>query len=570
MQYDLKVRFDHRGRPLWILALLALILLRQIGLSQTIRGFDGSPSSQSQNSGQSPLPQPAVRVTTRMVQVTVVVHDRDGNPVTGLSKDDFKIFDEGEPQDIAKFSEQNNHVTSTVAARPPNSLSNRIQPLGVARRLVIVVLDIRMSAYLDYVICLQSANPLPECGAVARTFQAGQRFLSTIEPQDRVALYEFADKLYLLHDFTSDQDELLRALEKGKEYKDNIHFAVSQMRAVDIASQTTGAMRAIAERVSSLPGRKSVVWLSLGFPYMRGLNDGDIQRAVRSLNNADAPLYALDAKSLVAPEPWATIGQVPGDTGATGPNRPTPTPSNRPSGGGMGSPQSSDMFEWFHTLGSVALGSGGKVFENTNDLSGAMDRAIDDSRATYVLGYYPTHDKWNGSFHAIKVEVDRPGLEVRSRKGYYATPDSAQPTTSVVRRVADAVQSPLESTDLGFDVTVDAFNGPGGHQLKVNILVDASQVHFTRQGDRWTDALEIVWAKADELGRRTIFKSETLSLKPKEDTYRGLLQNGLSFTQIVEVPADAESLRIVLRDIGSNVIGSVDIPRSQLLRPRAQ
>jgi VWFA-related protein len=501
-----------------------------------------------------------------MVQVTVLVHDKDGHPVTGLGKDDFKVFDEGVTQQIAKFSEQTNHLTTNVESRPPNVLSNRVQQMLVAPRLVIVVLDVRESAYLDHVICL-NPPPRPECGAVTRTFQAGQNFLSTLQPQDRVALYEFADKLYLLHDFTSDRDELLSALEKGKEYVRNINLTPAGMRAIDIASQVTGAMRAIADHVATLPGRKYVVWLSIGFRSRDILSDEDIQKATRALNNADAPLYAVDAKALVGPPFWATYGPTGGEMQSRGANPGQPN-SGRLTSSSTNSGRASDMYEWFHTLGGVALGSGGGIFQNTNDLSGAMHQAVDDSRALYILGYYPTHDKWNGSYHAVKVEVDRPGVEVRSRNGYYATPDSTQSTPSVDRRIADVVHNPLESTDLGFDVTVDSVNGSSGRELKVKVFLDAGQVHFTKEGDRWTDSLEIVWAKADGMGHRTIFKSQTLSMKPTEDNYRELLQNGLSFMQTVEVPADAESLRIVLCDVGSNVTGSVDIPLSQVVTPR--
>jgi VWFA-related protein len=504
-----------------------------------------------------------------MVQVTVLVHDKDGNPVMGLGKDDFKIFDAGVPQQIANFSEQTTHLTTTGDARPSNVLSNRVQQAVVAPRLVIVVLDVRESAYLDYVPCLKA--PLPECGALARTFQAGQKFLSTLEPQDRVALYEFADKLYLLHDFTSDRDELLSALEKGKEYVRNINLTPAGMRAIDVASQVTGAMRAIADHVATLSGRKYVVWLSIGFRSRDILSDEDIQKATRSLNNADAPLYAVDTKALVPLPNWPSYGHLGGGSGGSGtsskPADGSPN-SGRVTGSSTNSGRASDMYEWFHTLGGVALGSGGGIFQNTNDLSGAMHQAVDDSRALYVLGYYPTHDKWNGSYHAIRVEVDRPGVEVRSRNGYYATPDSTQSTPSVDRRIADVVHNPLESTDLGFDVTVDAVNGSNGRELNVKVLVDASQVHFTKDGDRWTDALEIVWAKKDALGQRTIFKSQTLNMKPTEDHYQELLQNGLSFMQTVEVPADAESLRIVLCDVGSTVAGSVDIPLSKVVAQR--
>ena len=72
----------------------------------------------------SPSPQSAVHVTTRIVQVSVTVHDENGRPVTGLTKDDFVLMDQGHPQQIASFSEQKNLVTTTRAAAP-NVFTNR-------------------------------------------------------------------------------------------------------------------------------------------------------------------------------------------------------------------------------------------------------------------------------------------------------------------------------------------------------------------------------------------------------------------------------------------------------------
>jgi hypothetical protein len=74
----------------------------------------------------------------------------------------------------------------------------------------------------------------------------------------------------------------------------------------------------------------------------------------------------------------------------------------------------------------LAERTGGKAFYGSNNLSEAIRRAMDDSRVTYTLGFYPAGAKWDGSFHRIKVKVKTSGAEVRARTGYFALPDSAQ------------------------------------------------------------------------------------------------------------------------------------------------
>ena len=97
--------------------------------------------------------------------------------------------------------------------------------------------------------------------------------------------------------------------------------------------------------------------------------------------------------------------------------------------------------------------TGGRVCRNTNDLSAAIRTATDDSSSSYLLTYYPNHNKWNGDFREIKVKVNRPGVEVRARRGYFATPDVAVSPKSKEEIMVDAAKRrPIESAALGMDV----------------------------------------------------------------------------------------------------------------------
>ncbi len=73
----------------------------------------------------------------------------------------------------------------------------------------------------------------------------------------------------------------------------------------------------------------------------------------------------------------------------------------------------------------LAERTGGRAFFNTNDIQGAIRRAIDDSRVTYVLGFNPDHGNWNGKFREIKIKVKRPDTNIRYRRGYFALADEA-------------------------------------------------------------------------------------------------------------------------------------------------
>ncbi len=204
--------------------------------------------------------------------------------------------------------------------------------------------------------------------------------------------------------------------------------------------------------------------------------------------------------------------------------------------------------------------SGGHPIYGTNDLAGAIRRVVDDSADTYILGYYPDHNKWNGEFREIKVKVNRPGVDVRSRKGYYATADTASVPEIAAEKLSDAMKSPLETTDLGFDVQADGVIVAEARQLKVKITLDANQLRFQHQGVQWTDTLSETWAEFNSFGQQVGEISKTIELSHNTDDYKKLLHDGFTYSKTLVLAKDAAEVRLVLRDEGNGAIGSVIIP----------
>ena len=504
----------------------------------------------------TPSPQSAVHVTTRIVQVSVTVHDDRGRPVTGLTKDDFVLLDEGKRQQITSVTEQNNRVTATIAASAPNLFTNRFEKSAPQSVLTVIVLDAYNTRYWD--IQMMTARQCPIlCNKVGAVFGQVEKFISHMHPEDRVALYELADKLYLLQDFTNDAAAIQRGVDRGKEYEASLHFSRSQMEPVDMENFTMGAMHEIADRLARIPGRKNLIWLSTGFPPVPKDDGGlvitydNIGKTSKILANADFPLFAIDADGLIPYPPGG--GPVPGGGGGRGASTQGRVPTIRD----------------FQFSKSLAEDSGGRAFYDTNDFAGAIRTVIDDSASTYILNYYPDHNKWNGEFREIKVRVDRPGLEVRARKGYFAIADTASGSEKDVEKIADAIKSPLESTDLGFDVQADGIEVAGVRQLKVKITLDANQLRFQQQNGGRTDSLSETWAEFDAEGKQAGTISKTIDLSRSEDEYKKLLQDGFTFTKTLVLAKGAVEVRLVLRDTGNGAIGSVIIPLSRIFAPPA-
>jgi VWFA-related protein len=142
---------------------------------------------------------PVIRTTTRLVQVSVIVRDKNG-PVEGLKKEDFQIFDHGKEQKIAVFTVASTKAAAAAMAKlPPGIYTNRPErggePIG---SVTVVLIDLLNTRFQDQ--------------AYARTQM--MNFLKTLDPQDRVALYLLGNGVKILHDFTQDPERLVRAVAK--------------------------------------------------------------------------------------------------------------------------------------------------------------------------------------------------------------------------------------------------------------------------------------------------------------------------------------------------------------------
>jgi VWFA-related protein len=528
-----------------------------------------SPAPPANQAPQAKHEQPVLKVTTRLVQVNVVVQDRHGQPVTDLTKDNFVVFDQKEQQKISTFSMESNRLLATPAqAPPPNFFSNRYeQKSGVPRAVTVVLLDGLNTQFLDM--------------AYARNQVI--KFLEQLQPQDRVALYTLTDQLRVLHDFTSDATSLLRVIQRykgryshelaasedvetsdtGNQLLDDFLNAgaqrIADLYAINRVQRTAAAIEEIANHLAALPGRKNLVWVSGAFPFYIGLGvdptaanltaerrtfSEEVERAVRALNNANLAIYPVDARGLIAPafgKPLsATRGGVP-STITLSPNRAN-----------------------FDSMNILAERTGGRAYYNTNDIRGSIRRAIEDSRVTYVLGYYPTHQEWDGKFREIKVKVNRPGLEIRSRRGYFAFAEKKLDPKQVQAVLRAAISSPLDATDLGLTVRVTPVEIPGMRKMKTEFNVAQRDLTLNADGDRWVGALDVLFVQFSPQGKPLKTDLKTVGMNLTQARYNQVKHAGAIFTLDEPIVDGAGQLRVVVRDTTSGSLGSVSVPLEKL------
>ena len=526
------------------------------------------PSAPSAQTTQSKQPPPAIRATTRLVQVSVLVHDKHGNPITDLTKDDFVVLDEKKPQEIRIFSVETNDLPAHgPPLLPPDTYTNRIQERGnVPTSITVILFDGLNTQITDQAYAKKQVV----------------KFIQTqVRPQDRVAIYSMGLHLRVLHDFTSDSTSFLAALGnyKGADtplidasdpltsdnpvpavaaflneaYQREANFFVK-----DRVHRTLDALTAIANHVGTLPGRKNLIWVSGSFPFSIGYENieantsdakelfaDDIETAARALTNADLAVYPVDARGLM--------------TADTGVKSDFPSPMRRStvaSDRAFTHPSTSN----FDSMNMLADRTGGRAFYNRNDIWGAIREAVDDSRVTYELGYYPQGVDWKGQFREIKVEVKRSGAHVRARKGYFALPEPKLTPQLRQAIIAQSATSPLEPTGIGIIVRVKPLEPSSDRKLHATGVFDLREFALELKDGRWSGAVDTVFLQLDNKNQIINAIDETTHLHLDTPTYERLAKEGVTYSKDVPILPGAVELRLVLRDGTTGTVGAVSIP----------
>lgn len=510
-------------------------------------------------SAQEPA-RPTFRANTRLVQVNVVVHDRSGNPVGDLAAADFTLFEGGKQHPIELFAiETHQALAASRLAVPPNTFSNHLE--GVAGGTVTVVLFDRLNTRFE--------DQKPAKDQIVKV-------LAGLQPSDRVALYVLeSDTVRVLHDFTNDAAGLVRVLTRYLAGMTSRELELSEAPAPDLGTTgvaaldaeaeawlkqtteainalytrrrgeyTTDALEGIANHLAGVRGRKNLIWVSSAFPLVtydfmgpRSLTP-EINRATRAINNANIAVYPVDARGL--------IGAFTGAPPAPG------TPAQFTT--------LATVMPNMDTMRTIAEDTGGRAYVNTNAIGDAVRRAMDDSRVTYVLGYYPSHGNWDGKFREIKVDINRKGLEVRHRKGYLAIPPQPQQTAAGrAAALGDAIRSPLEATGIGLTASVDRAGAPSRDAM-LTIQVDARSITWDKRGDEWVGALDVLVGQS-ETDHKFVKSMDTIvNLSVNAERYAQMMVEGFTLTHKITLRQGVARLHIVIRDVSSRTTGSLIIP----------
>jgi VWFA-related protein len=533
--------------------------------------------------------------TVRYVLVPVIVTDRNGKPVTGLKKEDFHLFENGKEHPIASVEEQRS--TSQTIARAPapeNEFSNALAVSGEApRRLVIIAFDI-------------INTPLPDQPHARQ--QLIDYISKNLDPTAVYQLVSIeADGLHILHDYTSSTTELVESLNKVKlqltskdktdvaalnmgragaatSYSPNGGAAVltrpistaaqadvgpttaavmaspdemqllafaslevpySQMVQAQNAAATLDAFQQIARRASGIPGRKSLVWITGGFPFSLDPSTGSIsvgasferyQHVMQILSDNLIAVYPVDAAGLLTLQPDASMKLERSQLASM--NALLTNMANH----------SRDIQE---TMRAFADMTGGRAYVNRNDIDGAVRDAATDGSQYYILSYPVDKDDKKPGWRKINVKVA--DYNVRARRGYHLTQVTVDPVKSAKSDMDSALGSPFDYTGIPLRLVL-----ANKEKLGFTVLVPPNSSVIDPTDNHLF--LEIAYAITNAAGKDAGHKGTTYNLKLDQQQLAQLTTQGIGYGDTLSLSPGKYQLRVVVRDNLSGRVGSVAAP----------
>lgn len=544
---------------------VATTLIAVLHGSNLPAGEIGEPESSTQSGGFGET------VHVNVVNVEVYVTDKRGDPVTGLTAADFEVYENREPMEITNFYavDGGHRVAETLLPQEepasPMTAVSATEPMAMAEdeRLRLVV-------YIDNF----NLRPLNRMRVASDLRQFLRRNLG---PEDRVMLVSNDRSLHLRHPFTNDPVRIADALTEleqtradGGQYDAMRRRILRELDQAETAMEALSHIRPFADQVyhdlnttidtlreavdilAGLPGRKVVIHVSSGIPMIAA---GDLLAAVEQkfeqmsamsermsydtsrrfeelgaqANAHGVTFYTLDAAGL----------RIYGSKTAEEEGLDHDRLAQR-----IDSDFEANVQEPLHFL---AERTGGRAILNQNEVLAPLERAANDFRTYYSLGYTPSHHG-DGHFYTIEVKVKRKGVEVRHREGYR--------DMSTDTRMADGTRAVLlhsvETNPLGLDLVFgrESAQGEGENQYMVPIQVRipvARLVLLPREKDH-VGRIRLFIAALDEQGAMSEVQDTYLGINIPSDSVAEARQEYWLFNHQLLMGSGRQKLAIGVRD----------------------
>ncbi|MBZ5538298.1 MAG: VWA domain-containing protein [Acidobacteriia bacterium] len=570
-------KFIYRGRDLSVSIGLSLLLLISVP-----SWADKKPKTRAPKESDTQT----FKVVVDLISVNAIVNSKNGDPIKDLTQDDFLILEDGVPQKISHFKVEVAEGVTVPASSKENPAGTEESVVLLSRKIILFVDDYHI-----------------EFGDLARLKKAGTDFIrNSLGPDDVIALITASGKnsteltksrehvisnlnnifpLLMTHRATNDCPPLndLQASsisERGEEADEILKMPeplqVCVLDTIDCANlsgtfnritiaanmcvsaargrntlimydsrRTLSSVQALARRLKSIEGPKTVVFLSDGFLTRQA--ESQIQEAIDAAIRANTVFEAIDTGGLRA--------YVPGGDASSSI---TTTAQSFAARMRMDRDEAAARQD---ALNALASDTGGHFLHNNNDLLAQLKRASQPSPVRYVLGYYSTNSTRDGKFRKLAVKVNRPDVAVTARKGYLAPRGEEAFETAKNNDLDEALRIAHDLKEIpvtvGYHIT---HLEPSRTLLAVQTRIDVRKIRFHKRENRNQNIFTILTVVYDANGRYVDGWETRIDFNLTDPGFKNVMDEGLIAQARFQLEPGSYKVKAVVREAGETKLGS--------------
>ncbi len=531
-----------RDRVQQIGAVIAGVALMLTGASPLpAQNSTGAVTGQVSGSSQSGY---VLKENAELVLTNVVPRDaKTGEVVHDLKQSDFRVFEDGKEQKISTFDYQSVEMATPLRETTVSGLAESVTA-GTKAVVVTKADDLRNHRLIVMFFDLTSMQP----DDLDRAIESAQDYVRTkMQPADLVALVSLGNTLNVDQDFTADKDALIRGVATYDDtLADGFSNSTDDESYEDInTDRELYSLRAVAKSLERVNEKKSLLYFSGGISRDGIENEASLRSTINEAVRANLAIYSVDVRGLQAIMPMgdASSGSQSGQGGFTGASLQSNLTSN---------------FASQEVMATLSTDTGGKSFFDSNDFAPAFVQVQKDTSAYYAIGFHSSNPQRNGKYRKLTIKVERPGIKLDYRPGYYSPSDFKHSgKDDREQELTDELESDLPATDMGVYLDAMYFRLDETHYfMPVSLLVPGSQIPFVKGGDKDKATLDIIGSVIDEVKRPIGQVRETVKLNLEQSL--DAKQRNIQYTTSFKLPPGKYRLKFVVRENQTGRMGSFE------------
>jgi VWFA-related protein len=500
---------------------------------------------------------------TQLVVEAVVITDKKGSPVEGLTAKDFTVTEDGVPQAIRFFDHQN--LPQTPGAAPAESQPEHIHIYDKLGRTQISREEPGNARYKDRrLLALYFDMTAMPPGDQLRALAAAEKFIRTqMTPADLLAILRYSGgAVDVLQDFTGDHDRLLSIIQtmivgegQGMDYstddasspdtgaafgQDDSEFNIFN------TDRQLSALQTAANMLGQLNEKKSLIYFASGL-RLNGLNNqAQLHATINAAIRAGVSFWPIDARGLLAQAPLgdATQGS-PGNVGMYS--------------GAAALAVTTNLQQSQDTLYALAADTGGKALLDYNDLAKGILQAEQSVTSYYILGYYTTNTTQDGKFRRIKITLNANlAANLDYRQGYFAGKQFGKFTAAdKERQLEDALMLPDPITELTIAMEVDYFQlNRAEYFVPIVVKIPGRELALAKRGGAERTLIDFVGEIKDNYGTTITNVRDKVDVRLSDRTAIELSKRPIEYDAGFTLLPGRYTIKFLARDAETGRIGT--------------